>query len=331
MRLALTRGDSVLGRHLTARALAAGHEVVVAVARDDRARVAAPEGARALTLVADREALLRALDGCDAVIDTASRAPELGPDTAFAAADASATRRLLERAADAGVGRLVLASSLAVHRFDGSVDVDVRRRPRDRRELRYARTLTSIEDLVLAGEWLPGVVVRPGLWVIGTGDRAVLGVARALRHGHLPLVGGGAGVLNVADADDVADALILAARHPAAVGRVYAVADPTLLRWCDVLTTLASLVGGRPPRRLLPSAPAHAVATVLQLADDVSLRTEPTLTRYRTALLATGLHVRTDHAERELGWRASVPWREALRRVAVDALARLGAAPRGRT
>lgn len=334
MRVAVTRAEGVLGGHFVARARAAGHAVVAVVGPrtpHDRRRELLGDGI-GVTLIDGRHDASRWLEGCDVVVDARSRAAELGPDTAFARVDANATERLLAAAAEAGVRRIVLLSSLAVHRFDGSAHVDVRTRPRDRRELPYAQALRRVEDLVLAGDRVEGVVVRPGLWPIGRGDPVLLRLARALRGGRLPLVGGGDGVLNVADADDVAEAVLLAALHPAAPGRVYAVADPTLLTWREALTTLASLLGGRPPRRLLPTAPVQAVASVLERAYGIAAPAgEPTLTRYRTALLGTGMHVRVDHARDELGWQAQVPWRESLRRAAVDALWQLGVAPRGRT
>jgi nucleoside-diphosphate-sugar epimerase len=333
LRLAVTRAEGVLGGHVVAHAAAVGHEVVAVVDRrassQHRRRLLAAGGA--VTLVEDAGDAAAWLEGCQVLVDARSRAAELGPEAAFARADAGASARLLTTASRAGVRRVVLLSSLAVHRFDGSVDVDVRARPRDRRELPYAHALRNVEDLVLADDRLEGVVVRPGLWPIGRGDPVLWRLARALRGGRLPLVGGGLGVLNVVDADDLAAGVLLAALHPAAPGRVYAVAEPTRLTWRDALTTLASLLGGRPPRRLVPTAPIQAVASVLERAYGVAApASEPTLTRYRTTLLGTGLHVRVDHAVDELGWRPRVPWRESLRRAAVDALPRLGVAPLGR-
>jgi nucleoside-diphosphate-sugar epimerase len=334
VRLAVTRAEGVLGTRIVARATQAGHQVVAIVGR----RADPPRRRLLATLGPDVEVreeddgIERLLGGCAAVIDTKGRAADLGPDAGFARANLDLTRRLLAAATAAGVPRVVMLSSLAVHRFDGSTDVDVRTRARDRRELPYAQALRTIEDVVLSHDAVDGVVVRPGLWPVGPGDPVLWRLARALRGARLPLVGGGAGVLNLVDADDLADGLLVAAAHPDAVRRVYAVADPTLLTWREVLTTLASLLGGRPPRRLLPSAPAQAVAGVLERAYGTTVpSSEPTLTRYRTALLGTGLHVRVDAAADELGWRSQVPWRESLRRIAVDALWRMGAAPRGRT
>ncbi|MFO8150287.1 MAG: NAD-dependent epimerase/dehydratase family protein [Trueperaceae bacterium] len=334
MRLAVTRAEGVLGGHVVAHAAAEGHAVVAVVDRraseEHRRRLRA--AGSDVTLVEDGGAAEGWLEGCDVLVDARSRAAELGPEAAFARANAGASERLLAAASHGGVRRVVLLSSLAVHGFDGGVDVDVRTRPRDRRELPYAHALRRVEDLVLSDDRIEGVVVRPGLWPIGRADPVLWRLARALRGGRLPLVGGGVGVLNLVDADDLAAGVVLAALHPAAPGRVYAVAEPTRLTWRDALTTLASLLGGRPPRRLLPTAPIQAVASVLERAYGIAApASEPTLTRYRTALLGTGLHVRIDHAVDELGWRPRVPWRETLRRAAVDALPHLGVAPRGRT
>jgi len=333
MRLAVTRAEGVLGAQLVAHAAAAGHEVVAVVDRRasaQRRRQLLAAGSAVRLAVDDGAGAW--LEGVRVVVDARSRAADLGPAAAFARADAGATERLLTRASRSGVERVVLLSSLAVHRFDGSVDVDVRTRSRDRRELPYAQALRQAEDLLLAHDRVAGVIVRPGLWPIGRGDPVLWRLARALRGGRLPLVGGGVGVLNLVDADDLAAAVLLAALHPAAPGRVYAVAEPTRLTWRDALTTLASLLGGRPPRRLLPTAPIQAVASVLERAYGVAApSSEPTLTRYRTAVLGTGLHVRIDAAVDELGWRPRVPWRETLRRAAVDALPRLGVAPLGRS
>ncbi len=333
MRIAVTRAEGVLGGHVVAHAAAHGHAVVAVVGRrasgDRRRQLRAAGGVTVVEEAGDPE---RWLEGCEVLVDARSRAAELGPDSAFARVDAGASERLLASAHRGGVRRVVLLSSLAVHRFDGSVDVDVRSRPRDRRELPYAHALRRVEDLVLSDGRLEGVVVRPGLWPIGLGDPVLWRLARALRGGRLPLVGGGLGVLNLVDADDLAAGVLLAALQPAAPGRVYAIAEPTRLTWRDALTTLASLLGGRPPRRLLPTAPIQAVASVLERAYGIAApASEPTLTRYRTALLGTGIHVRVEHAVDELGWQPRWPWRETLRRAAVDALPRIGVAPRGRT
>jgi len=332
VKLAILRVDGVIGQHLTRLAVSAGHEVVGFVHRR-----ADPRAAKALvetTGVSIRSAPTpnaSDLEGCHALIDARSRAADLAPNAAFARANPSESETWLKVAAAAQVGRVVLVSSLAVHRYNGARQVDVRTQARDRNDLPYAAALKKVEDLVLGNTRVDGVVVRPGLWTLGVGDPVLHRIARAVRGGRLPLIGGGEGVLNILDAEDLARGLLLCATHPQAAGRVYAMAEPTPLTWRQALTTWASLLGGPPPRRLLPDAPGQAVASVFERAYGIANpNSEPTLTRYRSAVLASGLHVHAHAASAELGWQAQVPWRETLRKVAVDALTQLGVRPRGR-
>lgn len=334
MNIALLRPEGLIGQATAARAVALGHTVTAFVGRGTAVSVRERLSALgpALQMLEDQSDRRASLRGCEVVIDARSRAPELGPDHAFRRADASHSERLLNDAHASGIQRLVLVSSLAVHRFDGSVDVAVRSRPRDRDELPYARALRHVEDMVLSHPRLEGVVVRPGLWPVGTGDTLLWRLVRALRNGRLPLIGAGAGVLNLVDADDLALGLLRAAEVPQAARRVYAMANPERLQWRDVLTTLASLIGGPPPRQLLPSAPLRTAAAVLERAYGIAKpNSDASLTRFRLGLLGSGLHVSVVDAEVELGWRAQTPWREALRKMAVDALREIDVYPLGRT
>jgi nucleoside-diphosphate-sugar epimerase len=324
----------MIARHCAAQAVRSGHSVVALLGEKTPAALREQLAALGpqLTLVSPDRDWATAIRGCDVLIDTQLRAPELGSNLAFHRASDRAAERMLSEACSAGIPRVVLVSSLAVHRFDGSIDVDPRSRPRDRRHLRYALNLQEAEELVLAQTDLEGVVVRPGLWTLGVGDPIVHALARALRAGRLPLIGDGKGVLNIAHAADVATGVLKAAEQPGVGGQVYAIANPELHTWREVLTTLASLLGGPPPRRLRPTAPTQAVASVLERAYGIARpEREPMLTRYRTALLGSGLHVRVDAAITELDWAPQTPWRETLRQVAVDALRELGIHPRGRT
>jgi 2-alkyl-3-oxoalkanoate reductase len=314
VKIAVTRAEGTIGRAVVARARAAGHEVV------------------AVASTRNRHALDPAtFAGCEVVIDGDSRAPELGPEAGFRAADGEVTRQLLTAARASGVARIVLLSSLAVHDLDGGERVDVRRREYARGRFGYPRALRRVEELVLGAPGLEGVIVRPGLWTIGVGDPVVTRLARALRGGRLPLIGGGSGRLNLVAADDLAEGVLACATTPRAAGAIYAIADPTPLTWREVLTTFASLVGGGPPRRLLDQAPLSAVATVLERAWGFARpASDDSLTHFRLALLGQGLHVTCDAARDELDWRARTPWRDTLRAAAADALGRAGLAPQGR-
>ncbi|MEM9250039.1 MAG: NAD-dependent epimerase/dehydratase family protein [Pseudomonadota bacterium] len=122
MKLLITGAGGYLGRHVTAAALRAGHEVRGSVRQSSQFASLAS----ALSAPADRFApvsldLLRdegwsaAMDGIDGVLHTASPVPTSSPasDTEILRPAIDGTERVLSAAARAGVARVVVTSSIA--------------------------------------------------------------------------------------------------------------------------------------------------------------------------------------------------------------------------
>ena len=71
-RIAVTGANGFVGRHVVARAAAAGHEVMGIVRSEAAAKVVREAGGHPVVLLGrDPEALVRALDGCCAVVHLA--------------------------------------------------------------------------------------------------------------------------------------------------------------------------------------------------------------------------------------------------------------------
>ncbi len=103
-RIAVAGATGRVGRHVVDVAAADGHDVV-AISRASGVDVITGEG------------LAAALDGVDAIIDTAtSPSPEQGPATEFFT---TAARNLLAAGSRAGVRRLVVVSIIGTDRFTG--------------------------------------------------------------------------------------------------------------------------------------------------------------------------------------------------------------------
>lgn len=332
-RLLLVSGaHGFIGSHVVERALAEGWRVRALVSPwgelDNLAPALAAHGdhgqggeggarGRLEVLRGDLTGSLRnCCRGVDAVIHAAARVREYGPWRPFFETNVAGTEGLLREAERAGVRRFVLVSSVAVFAYRGFRHADARALPRDRHALPYARSKIMAEDLTMASDLEP-VVARPGLWPHGPRDPNFAKVARALEGGYLPLVGSGEAVVNAAAVENLAAGLLLCAAQPAAAGRAYLLAEPEALSWNELFGALAAELGVRPPWLRLPPAPTRALAALAEpLWQRLAPDAEPPVNRYRAALTVNDVHFHTRHAERELGFRPLLTWREGLARSA---------------
>ena len=199
--------------------------------------------------VRDPEAVARALDGADAVLHLAGLVgdPACALDPALTrAVNVDSTVTLAEAAKQAGVRRVVFASTCSVYGAAGEDWLD-ETSPTGPVSL-YAES--NLESEALFAEHLNGhgperVLLRFAT-VFGASPRmrfdlvVNLLTARALREGVLE-VHGGAQWRPQVHVDDVASALLLALDHPQAAGRTYNVGSDALnLRIGELAQAIAS-------------------------------------------------------------------------------------------
>jgi 2-alkyl-3-oxoalkanoate reductase len=314
----VTGAHGFIGSHLVEGLLAAGHRVRALVSPwgdlvhlrrviDDvevvRCDVTVPDGLEA------------ACAGIETVFHAAARVAEWGPWAPFHRTNVLGTEHVLHAAERVGVRRLVLVSSVAVHRYRGYRDADPRPAPLDGDLIAYARSKALAELVVGRARGVEPVIVRPGVWPFGPRDPTLPRLLRALRSGVFPLVGGGRSVLNTVYVDNLVDGLILAGTVPAAAERVYLIADDGMPSWREVLVELARLAGVAPLWLPLPGALAAAAGAVAEATwRRVWPDRPPPIGRYAAALMRRDLHFSIRHARDELGFVPTVPWREGLRR-----------------
>lgn len=181
--------------------------------------------------LADAASLARACAGVNAVIHAAGFAHADAADTPDFAArhwtiNAEGTFRLLDAAAVAGVERFVFLSSVKAVGDPGPrcVGEDWDAPP----ETPYGRAKRAAEERVLAvgrERGLHVVNLRPAL-VYGPGMKANLArLIEAARRGRLPPLPETGNRRSLVHADDVAQAALLGAAHPASAGKTYFVTD----------------------------------------------------------------------------------------------------------
>ncbi len=317
MRIAVTGAHGFIGSHLTERLLAAGHQVRALVSRWgvlERLTAVVDELELVRADITSSESLAGAFDGVEVVVHAAARVAEWGPWEPFYQANVLGTERVLHEAERAGVRRLVLVSSVAVHRYRGYRHADPRTAPRDGNLNAYARSKVIAELLVERAKRLEPVIVRPGLWPFGPRDPILSRLTAALRRGPFPLVEGGRAVINTAYVGNLAEGLLLAATVPAAANRLYLIADEGAPTWLEVFTELSRLLGVAP--RWL-SVPAGAAALLGRAVEGVWAAVRPNqappLSRYAAALMRYDLHFSLAAAKQELGYEPPLSWQQGLR------------------
>jgi nucleoside-diphosphate-sugar epimerase len=303
MRIFITGGSGFIGRHVVARLLDRGDEVMLAV-RDPAS--ASGLGGRAVDGVrsdlSDAAALTEQIRGSDAVIHAAGQYRVGIPATEREAmwdANVGTTQRVLSAAVAAGVGRIVYVSTVNV--FGNTrgrvVDESYRRDPADGFVSWYDETKfrahEEAERRIAAGA--PIVIVMPSQ-VYGPGDHSAFGdqlqqASRGdLRYRALEDVR-----IGLVHVEDLA-AGIVAALDTGRVGESYVLSGPTAT--LGEAVTLAAATGARrAPRLRVPTRLLRALAPLGRLIGQRNLREVISASDGVTYLASA------DKAVKELGFR----------------------------
>ena len=256
--VAVTGGTGFVGRHLAARLVAAGHDVVV-VARGERDGGWDRAGLRGVRLihadVADVDALAAAFAGCDAVAHCAGINRELGRQT-YARVHVEGTRAVVAAARRAGVRRLALLSFLRA-RPDGPTA--------------YHRSKWAAEELVRSSG-LDWTILKAGV-IHGRGDHLLDHLSHAFHSFPVfGLVGRRERAVRPVAVDDVARLLVAAVTGDGRLrGRTVAVMGPEELSLGEAVRRVARVTGRRPTFVRLPVAAHLAIAHAAELAMRVPL------------------------------------------------------------
>ena len=225
------------------------------------------------------------------------------------------TSDLLAACTATGVERVVHLSSLAVYGLGQHRGTD------ESAPLRYSGdaymdSKIDAERMVRVAadrDGLAAVIVRPG-FVYGPGDRRFLPkLLDALGRRRFAYVGDGSKLLNLSYVDDVAQAMLLAAVAPSAVGEAYNLTDGTKTSLRDFVECLCGHLGLPAPTKHIPPPVGWAAAFAVEgLARARRAKAAPRLSRGRMRFLYYDQHYSGEKAQRELGYRPQFSYREGL-------------------
>jgi len=273
--------------------------------------------------LADREAVIRATEGCDIVFHVAARAGIWGSFAEFHRANVTGTENVIAACRHNGIGRLVFTGSPSVV-FDGrDVEGGDESLPYPAHyDAHYPRTKAMAEQRVLAANSprLATVSLRPHL-IWGPGDNHLVPriVARG-KAGKLRRIGNRPCLVDTVYVDNAAHAHLLAAErleHGGGVaGKAYFISNGEPLPLWEMVDRILAAAGLPPVTRSVPAGAALAAGVICEaLWKCLRLSGEPPMTRFVAREMATAHWFDITAARRDLGYSPQISIDEGLKRL----------------
>ena len=307
----VTGATGQVGMHVVQRLQRDGWSVR-ALVRDQSATGALRDAHVALVTgnVLDADAFTRAARGCDVVFHTAAAVTPSGGWEAFQRPNVEGTRNAIAAVVASG-SRLVHVSSVAV--YGGSAryvegtktSEDTVLSPLSENSW-YSRSKRDSEALVLDAHrdgriW--ATALRPDV-IYGHYDRQfVPRLARLLRRGFAPIIGGGHSTMAIVHAENVADGIVRAANTDAAGGRAYNLANDFDVTASDFFRLAGEGLGLRLRQVRVPYVVAKGMErAVFRMSRLLTGKRISGVSFSAVDFLARDNPFTSERARRELGW-----------------------------
>ena len=311
MRILVTGGTGFIGNHVVRRLIGEGHTVRVLVRNAATAQSIKALGAE---IVEGNLLQPASLHGAAAQMDTVVHTAAIvgsgrATEAEYHEANVVGTQTILDEAKRAGVSRFVHLSTVGVYGL-GALHRDVTEdQPVKPAGSAYAKTKAQAEAAVLKSG-VPSVILRP-FWITGGGDRFLIPqVATLMRAKRFTLMGSGQQLWSISAVENVGDAAALAAVHPNAPGYIYHVNDAAV-PVADIMNEIATALH-------FPAVTARTPFVLAVLKNALVYRDAP---RYTVDLLFgiwKDATFSTERIRRDLGWQPRIPWRDSLRKGALE-------------
>lgn len=303
MKAFVTGGTGFIGRHLVAKLVARGYEVVALARSDAGALLLANMGAQVVRGdILDTASMRAGMQGSDVVFHLAAWYKLGGSDWMDAEAiNVGGTRKVLRLAVELGVPKIVYTSTVAVFGDTHGQLVDEGYRQNGPFLTEYDRTKWLAHykvALPLLEKGAPIVIVMPG-GVYGPGDTSFIAQTMRLFYVGLPAVTGADTTVTYAHVVDVAEGHILAAEK-GFVGESYILAGPAVPLG-EMVDFWGYLLEKRPPLLRVSGAMVRPFAPLAGRVQSM-LGLPAVFSREATVSLGATYMARSDKARAQLGW-----------------------------
>ncbi len=266
--------------------------------------------------------LRRGIQGASVVYHTAAKVGDWGTWEEHRRDSIEGTRNILEACLAEKVGRLLYISSISAYGH-----VKNSGRPITEEDPLGSKfwvwdyyTKAKVEAERLVWEYhhrtgLPVTVIRPS-WIYGPRDRtSIFRLAHSLEIGRVRILGSGENRLSTVYAGNVAEACLIAARRPEAIGQAYNVSNDGAITQKEFMGLFADALGVQQPKRHVPFPVAFLAAFLIEATYRMlHIRQPPFVTRYASWLIGRHTFYSTEKAQRELGWKPRLGYPEAIRK-----------------
>ncbi|RKX79817.1 MAG: hypothetical protein DRP87_01660 [Spirochaetes bacterium] len=334
----VTGASGFIGRHLARVLMERGYSVRAVYRRENpplMLKELETKGAELLRLdLSVGENLLRAVSGVDRVIHAAAIASDWGKYEIFHKYNYEMAISLLEASKESGCSVFVYLSSVSVHGFGNHVE-STEEGPYYPPVSFYQETKKKAEDYVLAqnqtgydkegnklsGRALKTTVIRPGN-VYGPEDGTTFfPIFEAMERGIMGYIGKGHTLTCPVYVEDLAEAVILAMEKEESAGKCFNITGGERVTWRELLKYCSSLLGCKPPVLSIPVPAAFFLAHLMEfIFKMIGIKSAPPLTLYRVAQLSHNYHFNISRAEKLLGFKPKIPWKEGFKRTVLDYL-----------
>jgi nucleoside-diphosphate-sugar epimerase len=323
VKIFITGGGGLLGRHLIPELLERGDQVRVLALPGENVSWLEERG---VTVhrgnICDPETLKTPMRGAEGVLHLAGMIGQWLPMSDYVAVNVTGTENVCRAALAEGVQRVVAVSSWTVYGMDQGPPC------REDHALTpfnepYAVSKAEGDRLVqrmIADEGLPAVIIRPGTF-FGRGDRLHFErIVERLQANRSIVVGRGDNALPFVYVTDVVQGLLLGLDHPQAVGEAFNITTDAPITQLELLQTIASEIGAKPPRVHVPYRALYAAGWAAERVSALTHSTrQPPLTRLGVNVFGTSNRHSIDKARALLGYAPRVPLPEGIKLAAAPA------------
>jgi len=264
--------------------------------------------------VYEQELIEKATSGMQYVFHVAAAFRQPGiEDSEYRKVHVDSTKQLAECAKNqANFERFVHVSTMGVHGHveDPPGDENSPYAPGDE----YQRTKLEAEQWFreyASENNIPYTIIRP-TGIFGPGDRRLLKVFRMVKWPIFPILGNGKCYYHLVHVDDLTDAIILSASHPAALSEAFLVGNAQAIQLEEMARIIATELGKTARVLRIPVTPFFLMADLCE-AICKPLGIDPPLYRRRVAFYTKDRWFNTSKIREKLGFTCSLSNEEGIR------------------